>query len=960
MLPALPDSTMLSSALHDSLLHHAAARDSLTFWQILLDSSQWTLVNLIATIAALAGLIALAYGLWRWWKKRDTGSGGPTQIINAPVAGDVFGPGSRKEVHLNPTEQRREQLLAARRRYLERLQRHCQALPLAALGGEEGTEEELTLDRVYIELMTTTRIEKAGGKPEEPERRARPDAEAGDKSRPLTALEAAAQAAKLVILGDPGSGKSTFVKKLAAWLAAANLGASKAPEGIAADLLPILVVLRDLPPRLSGLALAALSQERQREQLAHAVRDQILADLNRFEARGFSEGMREILSEGRCLLILDGLDEVPFDQRRLVRRAVAAVLEHFRVARLIITCRIRSYAGEAVFPGFASHTLAPFDESQVQGFTAAWYKAQHEMGRVEADKVKDKASDLAAAALSPALRELAANPMMLTTMAIIHQREIGLPRERVRLYNLAVDVLLRRWQKRKLGAEALALTPALSAFLADDLRLRTVMERLAFEAHQSATHKGQAADLTRGAALTLLEQTPYLGTAALAAEFLDYVDQRSGLLVGRGGDLDKPASYSFPHRTFQEYLAGCHLISQRDPARTYFALAETGDYWAPAAQLGGEELLYNRRSQNTLLDLAYHLCPAGTPTSAQQYRAVLWSASLAGLLPRAAIEQDTGSPDGGRIYLERLRPNLVLSLRSSLSPVERADCGNMLHALGDPRLEVTTLEHMQFCFVPPGPFWMGSPDSDKEADNDEKPLHRNEQLRYGYWVSRFPITLAQYQLFVTASGHKPTDPDCLKDPANRPVRYVTWHEAVKFCKWLTAKWQQEGHLPADWAVQLPSEAEWEKAARGGLELPAEMKIHPIAEIKFDRTNSPKLQPNSLPQRRYPWGDEAQTNLANYGDAKIGTTSAVGCFPGGRSHYGCEEMSGNVWEWCRTKWRENYKQPADDSPEGSESRVLRGGAFDYNQRLVRCAYRYRSNPVNWSYYIGFRVVVSPLL
>jgi len=86
---------------------------------------------------------------------------------------------------------------------------------------------------------------------------------------------------------------------------------------------------------------------------------------------------------------------------------------------------------------------------------------------------------------------------------------------------------------------------------------------------------------------------------------------------------------------------------------------------------------------------------------------------------------------------------------------------------------------------------------------------------------------------------------------------------------------------------------------------------------------------------------------------------VGCFTGGASLYGCEEMSGNIREWCSTTWRKNYKQKADDQLEGNSPRVLRGGSFNVNQRSVRCASRNGYNPggrnVNW----GFRVVLSPL-
>lgn len=266
------------------------------------------------------------------------------------------------------------------------------------------------------------------------------------------------------------------------------------------------------------------------------------------------------------------------------------------------------------------------------------------------------------------------------------------------------------------------------------------------------------------------------------------------------------------------------------------------------------------------------------------------------------------------------------------------------------------LEHMQFCLVPAGPFWMGSPDSDDEAYPDERPEHLNEELDYDYWLSHFPITVAQYQLFVNATSHQPTDPRCLKDPANRPVRYVTWREAIKFCDWLTQHWRQQGLLPKQWRVQLPSEAEWEKAARGGLKVPQPAVVRPIRELIPRPPLS--LIDNEKMKRRFPWGDNADANRANYDDTKIGNTSAVGCFPGGQSPYGCEEMAGNVREWCRTKWRDDYKQPADDRFEGDEGRVVRGGSFILNQRGVRCSNRGWDSPYGRIDFIGFRVVLSP--
>ncbi len=160
------------------------------------------------------------------------------------------------------------------------------------------------------------------------------------------------------------------------------------------------------------------------------------------------------------------------------------------------------------------------------------------------------------------------------------------------------------------------------------------------------------------------------------------------------------------------------------------------------------------------------------------------------------------------------------------------------------------------------------------------------------------------------------------DLPNYPVVNVTWYEAMAFCGWLSEK--------LGCPVTLPTEAQWEKAARG---------------------------PDG---RRYPWGEDITPEHANYDETGIGTTTPVGLFPLGASPYGALDMTGNAWEWCLTRWREDYTEPADEDPAGEAPHVLRGAAYGKNAGFVRCACRYRTSPHVRVQDLGFRVVAPPVI
>ena len=236
------------------------------------------------------------------------------------------------------------------------------------------------------------------------------------------------------------------------------------------------------------------------------------------------------------------------------------------------------------------------------------------------------------------------------------------------------------------------------------------------------------------------------------------------------------------------------------------------------------------------------------------------------------------------------------------------------------------------------------------------------------------MTTAQWKQYLHDSGQRPDDEESLRRADNEPAVYVTWHDAQRFCGHLTAAWNPA--LPPGWRACLPSEAEWEKAARGGHRLPGPaVAARGWADLATAVHLAAAGMANPQPGRAWPWGDEFETDRANSSEAGIGQTSAVGAFARGCSPYGCEEMAGNVWEWTRSLWGTDivkcqfaYPFDLDDPARDNEAaadevlRLVRGGSWSNARDGARCAYRLRLHPDNRFDGLGFRVVLrsAPVL
>jgi formylglycine-generating enzyme required for sulfatase activity len=242
-----------------------------------------------------------------------------------------------------------------------------------------------------------------------------------------------------------------------------------------------------------------------------------------------------------------------------------------------------------------------------------------------------------------------------------------------------------------------------------------------------------------------------------------------------------------------------------------------------------------------------------------------------------------------------------------------------------------------FVEVPAGPFLMGSsPDRDPLAFDNEIWVETGGQAAVEvptFYVGRYEVTVAQFRAFVEESRHR-ADPSALAAPADHPVANVSWTDAVSYSRWLDARLRDSALTPPELRrfledgarVTLPTEAEWEKAARGAS------------------------------GRVYPWGDEPRRDRANFTSARAWP---VGSAPCPECSYGLLDMSGNVWEWTLTPFQAGPYDPGAAPPDLREDALwfMRGGSFADPERNVRAAIRGGADPGAQRPFIGFRLAIS---
>ncbi|GAB4528101.1 MAG: hypothetical protein OHK0046_46630 [Anaerolineae bacterium] len=741
---------------------------------------------------------------------------------------------------------------------------------------------------------------------------------------------------RLVILGAPGSGKSTFVKYLALCLAGSALDGWSRPATLAAldnwphgALTPVYIELRRF---VASEHFPDIKTPATADHLWAYIQHEVLrADLS-----AYAGDLRYDLEHGHAILILDGLDEVPYPEGQLKARQnqlinlAQSLNTRYAASRILVASRPYAYEGWTL-PGFQAVKITAFEDDHRIALARRLYMAAGLLEEGAEDKARALNDQLEV--IDPELKD---RPLFVTLMATLYlkgDRE-GLPTRRGALYRESILLLLDRWTAGK--ANAPSLVEILGDNSVDDLYAR--LAALAYDVHDTFGDQPGTPEIDES---LLYKHLKPLGRS-IAADLIPYLSENAGVLVSPGQD-DQKDVFHFAHRTFQEYLAAAHLVTRCAQADAFDLVRDhitrQAQTWRVPCVLVGDVLADTDRRGN-LWDLLDDLLE--DPDDAGW---VVWLASVIIEEQKLLLAEKLRRSE--KAVCDHLRDLIVplVEMPGMLGPVERAACKRALGLLGDPRPGVGTmmvtldgkpveLPQMEWCEIhapPEGTFIMGADDQDNNP-------RREVELKHGFKMGKYLITYQQFQAFIDSGeyDHKawwdefPDEhqPQPMREQdnlyVNHPRDSVSWYQAVAFCRWLTARYQEARLITSEVEIRLPTELEWEYAARG------------------------------TDERVYPYPGDFDATKGNTRETGIGQTSAVGLFPEGASPFGVLDMSGNVWEWCLN----DYKNPEIvDGYSNGESKVLRGGSFNLGQSFAASSLCNYGLPYRRLSYFGFRVVCA---
>ncbi|CAM2009625.1 SUMF1/EgtB/PvdO family nonheme iron enzyme [Acanthopleuribacter pedis] len=750
----------------------------------------------------------------------------------------------------------------------------------------------------------------------------------GPPRRPLDKLLQREALQHCLIVGGPGSGKSTLL----AYLALEQLEAEDSEA-----VLPIFLPLKKLGDFLKHAA----APEALQTLVAWAA-----AELTPFGID--SAALQAKMGSGRVWWLLDGLDEIFAPEQRIQAARLIGAFAHCLGERDRLTLTTRpvalSQAGVRVALPFEQKEagVLPLDNSAQEKLLTRWFEA------IKGEDALQEAHDLkqrlwGSLRQHPNVAAMCDNPLLLSVIAAIFNAGKAIPRRRIDLYHRAVNLLL----ERRFG-------PLAGGPEDECTRLSAGLAHAALWMHQNNK-------VRQIHELDLLERLKekWFETDTVNHDQLVALRHKVRRLGAHSGLLrvdDDPPKYSFTHLGFQEFLAAVAASEKKQPF-LFMKPHLTDTAWHEVVLLTAAYLCRTRGGGLGQVFLE------GLYQRAQDYPGDIEPLTLA---VEAAAEADLGNIN--LPFLERLRDQTASYLEDGnnrTTPKQRQRLGLALGVLGDPRLSLAKAD--RWVRIEPGTFMMGDNDL---GEMDEKPAHR-VTLTQPFLMAKYPVTNAEFRPFVQTKGYEQPrwwseegrmwrwryqewfqrfeldDQPWFKpgkepgfwqnnrfNQPNQPVVGVSWYEAEAFCNWQSTLFNSEP--PAGWPVgaelQLPTEAQWEYAARGEA------------------------------GRRYAWpGENCSPAHANYSESGLSQPNVVGIYPRGKTPTDLFDLGGNVWAWCRDHYEARaYRQDERDrNPFVTREhavRALRGGSWYGGARNLAASYRSWDRAGSRSSRVGFRPVV----
>ncbi|HYV44901.1 MAG TPA: SUMF1/EgtB/PvdO family nonheme iron enzyme [Myxococcaceae bacterium] len=759
----------------------------------------------------------------------------------------------------------------------------------------------IDLEELYIPLRATSDLRGHGTAAFADARHAKEELQKEGRAPEVSLLDAFRLAAKvkrggLVILGEPGSGKTTHLKQLL--ICSLKEGSEKL--GLRAGMVPVLLPLRGL-------------DDPERETVGHFIERHLNEQLGLSSHFG-----KKLLERGNLLLLFDGLDEVANPERReKVARWVERVLTAHSNCWPVVTCRFAGYGEQGTGRSevrlnskFLELHIQPLREGQTEDFVRKWYglvECGLDPDSESASRLAEKrAGELIATLRSHDLRtarvaEMTGNPLLLANLCLVHRDHGRLPKDRRRLYDECVDVLLERWRERQGPLASVEVDQAKRA-------LQPIAEWL---------HQEKGRTRASGAELEpVLEPVLKLvrWKAGGAKEFLGTVRDESGLLTGWGSD-----QFGFMHLGFQEYLAASEMRRRA---------AEAGEKQGAVLESLARSYGESWWQEVLLLFVAMSNPSMFGPLMREVVKQPSFAGhrDLLGLLLEEAAERDAEP----FVELLRQKEENNLSLwgrqRAALEALERIGgreelekelAGTLqsqfqdwlVRAGGAPAI-VTEKGGVELMLIPGGEFLMGSLPGESDSLIVEKPQRRVTVSPF--LLSRYPVTNEQYGRYLKENPHIKAPRhwgDRRFNQARQPVVGVTWDEAMAYAAWDAAK--------------LPTEAEWEYACRAGTT--AERYEADLDAIAWHGGNSGF--------RLHPVGQKRP------------------------NAWGLHEMLGSVNEWCSDERGHSVQHLLAPDPAGLDPmpfRAIRGGGWHSFARDCRAAAGRATSPDFTDVALGFRI------